>query len=67
MRTTILTQLKTLNRVNLMQVLIVDDAAITRTMLERTLKKWGYEVVSVSNIDAATDLDSERFHSICPD
>ena len=47
-----------------MQVLIVDDAPIARTMLERTLKKWGYEVVSVSNIDAATELvlsDSIQF------
>ncbi len=32
-----------------MRILVVEDTAIARTMLERTLKKWGYQVDSVSN------------------
>jgi two-component system, cell cycle response regulator len=39
-----------------MRILIVDDSAMSRLMLEHSLKKWGYEVVSVDNIDAATEL-----------
>ncbi len=39
-----------------MRILIVDDSAMSRMMLEHSLKKWGYEVVSVDNIDAATQL-----------
>lgn len=39
-----------------MRILIVDDSAMSRMMLEHSLKKWGYEVVSADNIDAATEL-----------
>ena len=47
-----------------MRILIVDDMATSRMVLERSLKKWGYEAVSVDNIDAATQLllsDSIQF------
>ncbi len=40
----------------IMRILVVDDMAISRMVLERSLKKWGYEVISVDNIDAATEL-----------
>ena len=39
-----------------MRILIVDDMATSRMVLERSFKKWGYETVSVDNIDAATQL-----------
>ena len=39
-----------------MRILIVDDMATSRMVLERALKKWGYEAVSVDNIDDATQL-----------
>lgn len=39
-----------------MRILIVDDAPITRTLFERFLGKWGYDTVSVDNIDAATSI-----------
>jgi sigma-B regulation protein RsbU (phosphoserine phosphatase) len=47
-----------------MRILIVDDMATSRMVLERSLRKWGYEAVSVDNIDAATQLllnDSIQF------
>jgi sigma-B regulation protein RsbU (phosphoserine phosphatase) len=47
-----------------MRILIVDDMATTRMVLERSLRKWGYEAVSVDNIDAASTLllnDSIQF------
>ncbi|WP_029151592.1 PP2C family protein-serine/threonine phosphatase [Methylovulum miyakonense] len=37
----------------MMRILIVEDNLLTRLMMERSLKKWGYEVVAVDNIDAA--------------
>ena len=36
-----------------MKVLVVDDEQLVRWFLERALKKWGHEVVSVSNIHEA--------------
>lgn len=39
-----------------MRILIVDDSTITRMVLEKSLKTWGYEAVSVDNIDAAIDV-----------
>ncbi len=39
-----------------MRILIVEDAVIARTLLERFLTKWGYDTVSVDNIDAATTV-----------
>ena len=39
-----------------MRILSVDDMATSRMVLERALKKWGYEAVSVDNIETATQL-----------
>lgn len=39
-----------------MRILVVEDTVLTRTILERTLKKWGYDAVSVGNIDDAAQL-----------
>ena len=51
-----------------MRILIVDDMAISRMVLERYLKKWGYETVSVDNIDAATELLlSDSIHFVLTD
>jgi len=36
-----------------MRILIVEDNLLTRVMIERSLKKWGYDVVSVDNINSA--------------
>jgi sigma-B regulation protein RsbU (phosphoserine phosphatase) len=36
-----------------MRILIVEDNLLTRVMMEKSLKKWGYEVVSVGNINSA--------------
>jgi sigma-B regulation protein RsbU (phosphoserine phosphatase) len=39
-----------------MRILVVEDALLTRTMLEHALGKWGYQVDSVSNSDDAIQL-----------
>lgn len=39
-----------------MRILVVEDSPVTRLMIERTLKKWHYDVIAVDNIDAATDI-----------
>ncbi len=39
-----------------MRVLIVDDTLLARTMLERSLRKWGYHVYSASNSKDALHL-----------
>ncbi|MEQ1559359.1 MAG: SpoIIE family protein phosphatase [Methyloglobulus sp.] len=39
-----------------MRVLVVDDTLLARTMLERTLRKWGYHVDSASNSKDALQL-----------
>ena len=36
-----------------MKILIVDDEQLVRWFLERALKKWGHDVISVSNIHEA--------------
>ena len=36
-----------------MRILIVEDNLLTRVMMEKSLKKWGYDVVSVDNINSA--------------
>jgi diguanylate cyclase (GGDEF)-like protein len=36
-----------------MKILLADDERIARTMLERSLRGWGYEVVSVTDGEAA--------------
>lgn len=43
-----------------MHILVVDDTAIARTMLDRSLKKWGYEVDCVSSSCDALDLLSKK-------
>lgn len=39
-----------------MRILIVDDSAMIRTLLQSFLNKRGYEAIAVDNIDAATAL-----------
>ena len=39
-----------------MRILIVEDNLLTRVMMERSLKKWGYDVVSVDNINSAVAI-----------
>jgi len=39
-----------------MRILIVEDNMLTRLMMERSLKKWGYDVVAVDNITSAKNI-----------
>jgi sigma-B regulation protein RsbU (phosphoserine phosphatase) len=39
-----------------MQILIVEDDLVTRLLIERNLKKWGYTVVAVDNISTAIEI-----------
>lgn len=39
-----------------MRILVVEDTLLARTMLERSLRKWGYQVDSVSNISDAIQI-----------
>ena len=39
-----------------MRILVVEDTLLARTMLERSLRKWGYQVDSVSNISDAIEI-----------
>lgn len=51
-----------------MKVLIVDDEQLVRWFLERALKKWGYDVVSVSNTrDAANIMEKDSFDILITD
>jgi DNA-binding NtrC family response regulator len=51
-----------------MKVLVVDDEQLVRWFLERALRKWGHEVISVSNAsDAISEIDSTRFDVIFTD
>jgi diguanylate cyclase (GGDEF)-like protein len=45
-------------------ILIAEDDAVTRMLLEKTLKKEGHEVVSVENGQKAFDLFKESFFPI---
>ena len=36
-----------------MRILIVEDNPVTRLMMEHNLKKWGYDVIAVDNINSA--------------
>lgn len=42
-----------------MRILIADDETISRTILERTLRGWGHDVVSVSNGNDAWKILSQ--------
>ncbi len=51
-----------------MKVLVVDDEQLVRWFLERALKKWGFDVVSVSNTrDAFTQLEKNSFDVLITD
>ena len=39
-----------------MRILIVEDNLLTRLMIERSLKKWDYDVIAVDNIHAAIEI-----------
>lgn len=45
-----------------MKILIVDDEQLVRWFLERALKKWGHDVISVSNThEALAKIRDEDF------
>jgi len=51
-----------------LRVLIVDNEAILRTLLERILKKEGYEVFSVDSVQAALDrLENTQIEIVISD
>jgi len=51
-----------------MKVLVVDDEQLVRWFLERALKKWGHDVVSVSNArDALSQITKEDFDILFTD
>lgn len=51
-----------------MKVLVVDDEQLVRWFLERALKKWGHDVVSVSNTtDALKQIESSKFDILFTD
>jgi len=39
-----------------MRILTVEDNPLTRIMMEKSLEKWGYDVVSVDNINSAIEI-----------
>jgi len=39
-----------------MRILIVDDDRVTRMVIERSLQRYGYETLTVDNINAALEL-----------
>ncbi|MEE9524684.1 MAG: response regulator, partial [Thermodesulfovibrionales bacterium] len=51
-----------------MKVLVADDEKLVRWFLERALKKWNYEVESVSNGKEAVELiDQDSFDIVFTD
>lgn len=51
-----------------MKVLVVDDEQLVRWFLERALRKWGHEVISVSSaLEAMTQLEGGRFDVLFTD
>ncbi len=51
-----------------MRILVVEDSLLARTMLERTLRKWGYEVNSVNNsFDALGLIRKESIQIVLTD
>lgn len=48
-----------------MKILVVDDEQLVRWFLERALRKWGHDVVSVSNNnDALERMETDRFDAL---
>lgn len=51
-----------------MKILIIDDEHLVRWFLERALKRWKFDVASVSNVQEAVErLDTETFDLIFTD
>jgi phosphoserine phosphatase RsbU/P len=51
-----------------MRILIVEDNPVTRIMMVRNLEKWGYDVVSVDNINSAIAIIlSEKIQFVITD
>ncbi len=51
-----------------MRILVVDDDSLVRWYTERSLKKWGYEVITASNIhDAIKHLNGGKFDVLLTD
>ncbi|MCB0305830.1 MAG: response regulator, partial [Calditrichaeota bacterium] len=51
-----------------MKVLIAEDESVTRRMLQRTMEKWGYEVVMTRNgVEALEAFRKERFLMVITD
>lgn len=51
-----------------MKVLVVDDEQLVRWFLERALKRWGYEVTTVSNVkEAVKSLTNYNFDILFTD
>ncbi len=52
----------------LMRILVVDDEQLVRWFLERAMKKWGHDVVSVSNNrEALNHLNASTFDVVFTD
>jgi DNA-binding NtrC family response regulator len=50
------------------KVLVVDDEQLVRWFLERALKRWGYEVITVSNVrEAIKTLSNNNFDILFTD
>lgn len=51
-----------------MKVLVVDDEQLVRWFLERALKKWGHDVISVANTEQALEkIGSHDFDALFTD
>ncbi len=51
-----------------MLILIVEDNLITRTLLQSYLQKWGYDVVSVDNINSAIEvIETQKIQLVITD
>ncbi len=51
-----------------MRVLVVDDEQLVRWFLERALKRWGYDVITVSNVkEAVKNLADDSFDILFTD
>nr|HQU28048.1 response regulator [Nitrospirales bacterium] len=51
-----------------MKVLIAEDENVSRRMLQKTLEKWGYEVVSTANgVEALSAFQQNDFSMVITD